>query len=221
MNWFQKHKTELIPQPFPSQAVKIFLGLSILFWISATVLLQFYSGNEIYKFVNQHNCELGDTIFPIITRFGEIIIIGPALLLAFFLRKKENRTLAYFVTILLCNAVPVLINTTLKNLYTAPRPMKLFEKADWFHYVQGQPYQYHLSFPSGHTCGVFAMMTFLCSILPNKYKWWSIPFFFVALMTGFSRIYLSQHFFQDVFAGSMIGTIFCILTYSILDKLKK
>jgi len=221
LNWFQQHRNEFTFQPFPNQAIKIFISLCILFWICATVLFQYYNGNEIYQFINIHYSDLGDTIFPFITRIGEFVVIGPVLILFFLLQPKEKRNTAFFVTLVLCNVVPILVNTILKNIYLEPRPMKLFENAEWFHYVAGQPLQYHRSFPSGHTCGVFTFATFLTLNLSNKYKYWSIVLFLIALLTGYSRIYLSQHFFQDVFAGSMIGTIFCTITYYTLDKLKK
>ena len=40
---------------------------------------------------------------------------------------------------------------------------------------------------------------------------------FIAILTGLSRIYLSQHFLADVFAGSLIGFSAVIISYFILN----
>lgn len=37
--------------------------------------------------------------------------------------------------------------------------------------------------------------------------------FVLALLAAYSRIYLSQHFFADVYAGSLIGVLTTILVY--------
>ncbi|MGB0390691.1 MAG: phosphatase PAP2 family protein [Salibacteraceae bacterium] len=62
----------------------------------------------------------------------------------------------------------------------------------------------HNSFPSGHTTGAFCLMVALMLVL-NKPKL-AILFFLVALIGGLSRVYLSQHFFVDIYFGSMVGT---------------
>ena len=35
--------------------------------------------------------------------------------------------------------------------------------------------------------------------------------FFIALLVGYSRIYLAQHFFEDVYIGSILGTVCAML----------
>jgi membrane-associated phospholipid phosphatase len=47
-------------------------------------------------------------------------------------------------------------------------------------------------------------------------------FLALALLTAYSRVYLSQHWLQDVTAGSFIGTLFSCLWYYLIitrDKL--
>ena len=46
----------------------------------------------------------------------------------------------------------------------------------------------------------------------------SILFALTAVLIGFSRIYLSQHFFEDVFVGTIIGTVVTFLIYFWLDR---
>jgi len=69
------------------------------------------------------------------------------------------------------------------------------------------------SFPSGHTVTAFStavVITYWC-----KNKGWGLPLLLVAILVGYSRMYLSEHFFEDVTAGSVIGVIttVCLISW--------
>ncbi len=68
------------------------------------------------------------------------------------------------------------------------------------------------SFPSGHSTGAFALFGLLTFILPRKFRlgWF---FFICALTVAISRMYLIQHFFKDVYAGSILGLALAIVIY--------
>ena len=68
------------------------------------------------------------------------------------------------------------------------------------------------SFPSGHTMSAFALYAFLAFCLPSK-KIGAVLLFAIALMVGLSRVYLVQHFFQDIYLGALIGTLIAIVWY--------
>ena len=102
------------------------------------------------------------------------------------------------------------------------------------------------SFPSGHTTSFFALAFVLCVIFtksprsdrsprnprnprslkspmsPRTYKAFSylmqVGLFFLAALGGYSRIYLSQHFARDVFAGILVGTLITALCYAIFSR---
>jgi len=61
------------------------------------------------------------------------------------------------------------------------------------------------TFPSGHATSAFCL--FFCLSFFSTKNWQKVVMFLLALITGFSRIYLSQHFFTDVFVGSIIGVV--------------
>jgi len=58
------------------------------------------------------------------------------------------------------------------------------------------------SFPSGHTTAIFSVITPFLFIS----GWLSTLFILLALIVGFSRIYLGLHYPSDCIAGCMIGT---------------
>lgn len=72
------------------------------------------------------------------------------------------------------------------------------------------------SFPSGHTSAAFSLATFFALYLPRK-KWHWI-FACLALFVGYGRIYLSQHFATDVYAGMIIGVTITSLVYYFYPK---
>ncbi len=60
------------------------------------------------------------------------------------------------------------------------------------------------SFPSGHTTNAFASAT----TLYRRYGWQTgIPAFAVATFVGGTRLAAKKHFFHDVLAGALIGTV--------------
>lgn len=69
------------------------------------------------------------------------------------------------------------------------------------------------SFPSGHSTSAFCLFFCLCIISPKV--WQKIFFFCLAILIGFSRVYLSQHFFEDIYVGSIIGVGFSFTIFYI------
>jgi membrane-associated phospholipid phosphatase len=94
-----------------------------------------------------------------------------------------------------------------KHYFNAPRPISYFgdESATLVHTVSWVNVHSSCSFPSGHSAAAFGLFSFLAVILPNKR--FGIFLFLMALCAGYSRIYLAQHFFADVYVGSIIGTL--------------
>lgn len=80
-------------------------------------------------------------------------------------------------------------------------------------YVEGVDKYLHNSFPSGHATQAFAIL--MCLAFTTKNQGMKFLFFIPAVLTAFSRVYLSQHWLIDITVGSIIGVIFSILFYYI------
>ena len=76
------------------------------------------------------------------------------------------------------------------------------------------------SFPSGHTFGSFAAAV----VLFINHKKIGIPALVLAVLIGFSRMYLYVHFPTDVLAGAVFGVITAVIaeiTVNCISKRKK
>lgn len=116
----------------------------------------------------------------------------------FFQQKKRDKILPLW----LAAALSVVVSFILKVVVQRPRPFQLGIIP-----ILGTPdasYSiWDFSFPSFHTVAVFAMLPFLDKEFPKfKYIWIAI-----AVIIGFSRMYLGVHFLSDVLAGGVIGYI--------------
>lgn len=108
----------------------------------------------------------------------------------------------------------------IKHLVCAPRPMTWFAENMpdvVLPLTDGVRMNYWLSFPSGHTTTFFALF-FTLSLIAMTDRWrgrylWSLLFFLLAVVGAYSRIYLSQHFALDVFAGMAVAILCTLLMY--------
>jgi membrane-associated phospholipid phosphatase len=79
-------------------------------------------------------------------------------------------------------------------------------------------YLYH-SFPSGYTATAFALLFGVSLLIKNKIA--KLLLLSLAILTGYSRVYLSLHFPSDVLAGSVIGVLTSALLYNWIFRWKK
>lgn len=176
-------------------------------YLSFYLILAAFSGILFFSFekgslelwVNSFHQPFFDQFFMLITFFGDGLIFIPLILLLTFKRFS-------FAIFMLWSAVIHMIFVYLsKNLLFkgAPRPAEFLKDVD-FYQIPGFELHHWNSFPSGHTATAFAM-TFALAIIFSKNKKLQIAFLLIGILIGFSRVYLMQHFFLDVWAGSMVG----------------
>lgn len=181
---------------------RIFLIVYLLFLALAFVLQLLIPKSELFLLVNRHYSDSSDIFFKLITYFGDgltMILVGIGLLLVKY-RYSLFTLLAYIYT--------SVIAQVLKKIFHAPRPTKFFEGIEQIRTIKGYPVYAWNSFPSGHSVSAFALAAVLAYLLPQKQRHWLLVL--LALITAFSRVYLAQHFFQDIVAGSVIGVFFTL-----------
>lgn len=180
---------------------RIFFVLYLLFLIAGGILLlRFEKGDEILYF-NQLHTPVLNTVFENMTHLAEAPAIVFLVLLVSFYRLGNGLLMGI-------NALLILLAVTfLKKVVFASqvRPSVYFDGKAQLNFLPGMEVLHHNSFPSGHTAGAFALF-FLLSLMV-KDKRWSIICFVIALGIGVSRVYLLQHFFRDVYFGSLVAVL--------------
>lgn len=203
----------------PLEGARYFIIMFLIWLIAGGFFLWREQDRSVYLAINNQHTPFKDLLLPYITHIGEAAVIVTILLLLLLLPRFRNPK--FILAMVVCNISPFLITQAIKGLVNAPRPLKYFAEAAWINRVAGQPLNYDYSFPSGHSEGSFAFLCFLSLLLPGKQAWIGIFLFLAALSVGYSRIYLSQHFYADVFIGSTIGTLCCLISFVLIDPFRK
>ncbi len=160
--------------------------------------------------INSFHSLTFDYFFKYATYLGDGMVFLVAVLIVLWKRKEM------FTVFLMGSLMTLLTSFVLKNYicYNYPRPYEVF--GDRLHLIVGEHMRHWHSFPSGHTMSAFAMF-FLMIFISNKFYYKSI-WLLLAILAGISRIYLSQHFFEDVIGGSLIGFIIAVFAYLLGTK---
>ncbi len=77
--------------------------------------------------------------------------------------------------------------------------------------VEGVELLIKKSFPSGHATQAFAL--FFAFAMAAKKQSFKLVLLSIAILGAYSRVYLSQHWLQDITAGSIIGVFYSIVFY--------
>ena len=196
-----------------------FLLFFALYLIAGGFLLFFIEKGEAILYLNARHSPFFDTFFSISTRFGEAVMYVTGLLI--FLWKRRY---IWASTIPILGIVVTVVSYLAKSFFAHARPITFFKTAgiqEQLAFVDGiYINKAATSFPSGHTMSAFAICFFIALAFPRR-GYISGSLFVVALLVGLSRIYLVQHFFQDIYVGAAIGMLIAILMYSLTNWAEK
>ena len=193
-----------------------FLIPTITLVICMGVILYLFPKAELHLLLCQPHTTSLDTIVPIITNLVDWLPYLCVLLLLFYR--------AGWATFLASNLLlSTLIVQPIKHIVCAPRPLTWFAENMpdvTLPLVEGVRMNHWLSFPSGHTTTFFVLFFSLSIILcAENIKGKNILSFICFLCASFgayTRIYLSQHFALDIFAGILIAIFSTLLLYYFL-----
>lgn len=190
-----------------------FFAPYFLFLLIGAILIITNQKGEILLWFNTKHTVFFDNYFKYSSILGKGIIFGYFLLLLGIYRFKY---LIIGVSTFLGSG---LVTHILKRMFKEVRPKLFFDNIYDLNLIEGVKLYSQLSFPSGHTTAGFSMFIFFALI--TKYKPLGAVFFIFALSIGLSRVYLVQHFFIDIYFGSLIGTFISVFIYLLFVNSKK
>lgn len=188
-----------------------FLGCIALIIVAAFILL-FYSKADGFYLFNPYHSGFSDFIFIYLTYLGDGFFVVAIGLLLYLFKKK-------FLSLMVLSsyAISGIIAQVLKYFILEARPAVYLKNSSYKYFIDGVTLHNYHAFPSGHTTSAFAMAAVLSFSLKDKN--YSMIFLAVATLVGYSRIYLAQHFMDDVLAGAIIGLLSAIICWIFLEKL--
>jgi membrane-associated phospholipid phosphatase len=194
---------------------KAFLLPLVLFVLLSMPLFILLSKGTIHLYINAHYTITLDYLFKYITFLGDGWM--PVLLALPFLFYSVQKS----VLVLSSGLLAGILAQIFKKLVFPEivRPVKFFEGMHDLHLVEGVNIHYAFSFPSGHSATIFALC--FCLAIFTKKSLLKILLFILATIVAFSRVYLSQHFLNDIVFGAVIGCTATICMYLLLERVKK
>ncbi len=195
------------------QRIRPFFILYLILLAGCLAIKLLYTKDEIYFAVNTRYSDFLDTVEPYITDLGN----GWAIVILAAVVALYNYRIAFLlITTFIITSLSVQVA---KFCFDAPRPKLYFAKElSKLHFAKGVEILSHNSFPSGHTLTAFATGVLLTYLAKNKK--WAYLLIFYGVMVGFSRVYLSEHFFEDVIAGSLMGVVLAVLWIWFIENKK-
>jgi membrane-associated phospholipid phosphatase len=165
----------------------------------------------VFLLLNKDFGTIADTLLLGFTYLAEGWMWIPYLLIVGWFFKKDKAIIVYsFVISTLFTQIPKLL--LFPNI---TRPIASGIDAHLIHTVKGVEMHQLSSFPSGHTATAFTI--FLLTIYLFDQKRLILIGLIYAMLCGYSRIYLGQHFPMDVGGGIIVA----IITIEISKRIRK
>ena len=199
----------------------LYLSLSLLVLVAMVIALVAVPKAELHMWLNGTHTPWLDSFFRHYSNFVKWPVY--VLMLLPLLVWKPGWTVVFAST----EAASALVIHVVKAIFNMPRPKTFFEEliaanpslsADWQQImVDGVRMHSWHSFPSGHTATFFVFFS-LCAFIYVYERWprgkeASVVCLILALLGGYSRIYLSQHFLMDVCGGMAEGVLMSVVVF--------
>lgn len=187
-----------------------FLLTYLLFVVIGAFILIFTHKGDFLLLINHYHIWYLDLLYKYLTYLGEGYYFLAIILVMGLYRVKY---LVQGVVLFVCSG---LFTQLLKHIFDMPRPIKYFDSSVVLNLVDGVSVHSYNSFPSGHSTSTFTIFLFFSIMVSNKLL--KFIFSIIAINVAISRVYLVQHFFIDIYVGSIIGVLFTLIIYVYMEN---
>ncbi len=170
---------------------------------------------SVFQFVEKYLWnDVLDVIMTVITRLGDAGLLWIAAAVCLLISKKTRKAgivvAVGLVLSLLCTDV------ILKPIFERVRPFNYTGWEALLTYPNLVPKPHDWSFPSGHTSSSFAAAVPMLIMLKKRI---GIPAVVLASLIAVSRIYIHVHYCSDVIGGFIMGVLYGVGAYMIVQYL--
>jgi membrane-associated phospholipid phosphatase len=162
----------------------------------------------LHASINAHHSAAADLLLGAMTHLADgLVPTAIAVLILLFGTRRS------FLMIALSCGLGAILVQGLKHVVfdDVNRPFTFKEALGEMHWVEGIDLHAFNSFPSGHATAAFSMCLALAVIYDRR--WATVPLALLAGLLAFTRVYLSQHFTEDILAGSTLGCVVALLVH--------
>lgn len=194
------------------RSINAYVWTVLVMAIPVFIAVQMNGHLELHAAINRFTAPALDPIFKYGTHLADGLIPTAFGLIFLFVRWRWFLMVA--VSVLGSSIIAQLLKHTL--FADVDRPSTFIGGMPDLRLLPGVEMLHHNSFPSGHSTCAFSMCFVAAALIGRP-----IPAALLALLAGllaFSRVYLSQHFTEDVLCGAMIGTGTAWAAYAWLYK---
>ncbi len=209
---------DLCATSIPRQPMRImndeFSIIIIAFVLLLSAAHSYYSQDAFFQLLNISHRPWTDLCFSVITCLGNGFYLMAFCLILLGLKKQHRgiRLLALIVSFVVSSLIVLMFKDIIWP--GAARPLAVFG-ADHLQLVKYiHTHSWH-SFPSGHTALAVALLYIVATDLNRGLR---ICMAFLALLVGYSRIYLNQHFTIDVMAGALVGLVAGMIGMAVMQR---
>jgi membrane-associated phospholipid phosphatase len=188
---------------------------TIIIAIACGIFILVYGKQETFCLINGNHNIYTDFVFKYLRYAGDGYMWLAVLVFCLFFRKK------YILAVIAAVVISTLLAQFFKRIVFPEdlRPIAYLAVNFPVHVVEGVKMNRMYSFPSGHSTAAFTIALVLAHMV-NK-RIWSIILPLLALLVGYSRVYLAQHFLTDVLAGMILAVISALLALMLFKNIFK
>lgn len=178
-----------------------FMVVGILLAVPALVALLSMDRYQFHVAMNAVHTPQADVFFTHFTHVADGLVPTALALVMLMVNYR-----AFLMVGLSCGLSAIVTQFLKRQVFAhMHRPVRFQEElGDGMQWVNDLELHHHFSFPSGHATAAFSMCLALAVVIGKRQ--WAIPLALLAGLLAYSRVYLSQHFTEDVLAGAAVGS---------------
>jgi membrane-associated phospholipid phosphatase len=178
----------------------------LIYSLIGTAVFVLLGKQEAHLWLNSWHRPYPDVFFKYITHLGHGAV--PVILFHVLVLVRYGWALGLGISSLLMGFVVQFLK---RSVFAGDHRPAMYFEGGMLPTIDGVDLMMEHSFPSGHAATAFCVFLMLAFFV--KQRWATYTFLALALLTAFSRVYISQHFIQDTIVGSWIGLGFAALGY--------